>query len=300
MAVAGVAAPHVVARVAGRGRPRRLHARGVAATADRARGVGRPPRGQATSGPSCPSRAGAEKADKDDDVPMTPSVVVVVQDGTRRGSSAPGAPGGEGSRRQRARAVDRAGAAVRCRRRAAATSRRSPRAPEPWVTCAAGGLDAPVAFETLSVDRGQRVRTPHGLHRRRGRGRGRHRRRAVVRVVRGAARLRLARAGPPRAAVEEGRRRTAPGTKRPFALRALVGHAGDEPFYLDLKSQGPARARGRHHRARASRSSCRRGSWAWRRPTRPTGSRSSTSTTRAAPRSPTAFSCLTPWAWSRT
>ena len=30
-----------------------------------------------------------------------------------------------------------------------------------------------------------------------------------------------------------------PGTKRPFSLRALVGHAGDEPFYLDLKSQGP-------------------------------------------------------------
>ncbi len=30
-----------------------------------------------------------------------------------------------------------------------------------------------------------------------------------------------------------------PGAKRPFALRALVGHAGDEPFYLDLKTQGP-------------------------------------------------------------
>lgn len=30
-----------------------------------------------------------------------------------------------------------------------------------------------------------------------------------------------------------------PGTKRPFSLRALVGHAGDEPFYLDLKAQGP-------------------------------------------------------------
>ena len=26
---------------------------------------------------------------------------------------------------------------------------------------------------------------------------------------------------------------------RPFSLRALVGHAGDEPFYLDLKAQGP-------------------------------------------------------------
>lgn len=30
-----------------------------------------------------------------------------------------------------------------------------------------------------------------------------------------------------------------PGAKGPFALRALVGHAGDEPFYLDLKTQGP-------------------------------------------------------------
>lgn len=30
-----------------------------------------------------------------------------------------------------------------------------------------------------------------------------------------------------------------PGVKRPFSLRALVGHAGDEPFYLDLKAQGP-------------------------------------------------------------
>ena len=27
--------------------------------------------------------------------------------------------------------------------------------------------------------------------------------------------------------------------KRPFSLRALVGHAGDEPRYLDLKTQGP-------------------------------------------------------------
>lgn len=26
---------------------------------------------------------------------------------------------------------------------------------------------------------------------------------------------------------------------QPFSLRALVGHAGDEPFYLDLKTQGP-------------------------------------------------------------
>ena len=32
---------------------------------------------------------------------------------------------------------------------------------------------------------------------------------------------------------------SAPGTKRPFSLRALVGHAGDGPFYLDLKTQGP-------------------------------------------------------------
>ncbi len=31
----------------------------------------------------------------------------------------------------------------------------------------------------------------------------------------------------------------APGSRRPFSLRALVGHAGDEPFYLDLKAQGP-------------------------------------------------------------
>jgi len=29
------------------------------------------------------------------------------------------------------------------------------------------------------------------------------------------------------------------GATRPFSLRALVGHAGDEPFYLDLKAQGP-------------------------------------------------------------
>jgi len=29
------------------------------------------------------------------------------------------------------------------------------------------------------------------------------------------------------------------GAGRPFSLRALVGHAGDEPFYLDLKTQGP-------------------------------------------------------------
>jgi len=29
------------------------------------------------------------------------------------------------------------------------------------------------------------------------------------------------------------------GKKRQFTLRALVGHAGAEPFYLDLKSQGP-------------------------------------------------------------
>jgi len=31
----------------------------------------------------------------------------------------------------------------------------------------------------------------------------------------------------------------APGSKRPFSLRALVGHSGDAPFYLDLKTQGP-------------------------------------------------------------
>lgn len=30
-----------------------------------------------------------------------------------------------------------------------------------------------------------------------------------------------------------------PGKKRPFTLRALVGHAGNEPAYLDLRSQGP-------------------------------------------------------------
>lgn len=30
-----------------------------------------------------------------------------------------------------------------------------------------------------------------------------------------------------------------PGARRPFSLRALVGHAGDEPFYLDIKAQGP-------------------------------------------------------------
>ena len=29
------------------------------------------------------------------------------------------------------------------------------------------------------------------------------------------------------------------GAPRPFTLRALVGHAGDGPFYLDLKAQGP-------------------------------------------------------------
>lgn len=29
------------------------------------------------------------------------------------------------------------------------------------------------------------------------------------------------------------------GGRRPFSLRALVGHAGDEPCYLDLKTQGP-------------------------------------------------------------
>ncbi|NYI40604.1 FtsK/SpoIIIE domain-containing protein [Demequina lutea] len=29
------------------------------------------------------------------------------------------------------------------------------------------------------------------------------------------------------------------GARRPFSLRALVGHAGDEPCYLDLKTQGP-------------------------------------------------------------
>lgn len=29
------------------------------------------------------------------------------------------------------------------------------------------------------------------------------------------------------------------GTSRPFSLRALVGHAGDGPCYLDLKTQGP-------------------------------------------------------------
>src|SRR5690606_29823920 len=28
-------------------------------------------------------------------------------------------------------------------------------------------------------------------------------------------------------------------SKRPFTLRALMGHTGDEPFYLDLRSQGP-------------------------------------------------------------
>ncbi|WP_144016072.1 FtsK/SpoIIIE domain-containing protein [Demequina sp. NBRC 110052] len=30
-----------------------------------------------------------------------------------------------------------------------------------------------------------------------------------------------------------------PGKRRPFTLRALVGHAGSEPCYLDLKEQGP-------------------------------------------------------------
>ncbi len=30
-----------------------------------------------------------------------------------------------------------------------------------------------------------------------------------------------------------------PGATRPFSLRALVGHAGNEPFYLDLQAQGP-------------------------------------------------------------
>ncbi len=34
-------------------------------------------------------------------------------------------------------------------------------------------------------------------------------------------------------------RRDASSTGKLFSLRALVGHAGDEPFYLDLKAQGP-------------------------------------------------------------
>ena len=86
-------------------------------------------------------------------------------------------------------------------------------------------------------------------------------------------------------------RRHAEGVRRPVGSRrddARPAHAG------------PARARRRHDRIGQVASSCRRGCSAWPPSTAPTGSRSSSSTTRAAPRSRTASTCRTASASSPT
>ena len=185
-----------------------------------------------------PGPRGAEKADRgDDEVPVTPSVVVVVQDGTpadRRRLVRLAEKGPDVNVHVLWIAQELSSLPAACRSYVEAQSS----GPGTVGHVRRGGSDRPVAFETLSVADASEVA----------------RRMSCVEdagvVVDDTAdvpssvsyvELHGFEALEPGHHEQRWRRDSAqaPGAKRPFALRALVGHAGDEPFYLDLKSQGP-------------------------------------------------------------
>lgn len=185
-----------------------------------------------------PAPRGVEKSERnDDDVPVTPSVVVVVHDGT------------PADRRRLVRLAEK-GPDVNVHVLWIASELSAlPAACRSYVDAQAagpgtvghvrrGGSDAPVTFETLSVAEATEAA----------------RRMACIEdtgvVVDDTAdvpssvsyvELHGFESLEPGHHEQRWKRDStqAPGSKRPFALRALVGHAGNEPFYLDLKSQGP-------------------------------------------------------------